>query len=110
MWDLRTVDGAGTLVEYVPFASPSDATDGARRVDNMQSLRRRLSSLDASFLYLESNCGPTHVGGMSVFEGEMSFERYLRFLEERIHLIPRYRQRLAEVRFNLAHATLEDDP
>jgi diacylglycerol O-acyltransferase / wax synthase len=76
----------------------------------MQSLRRRLSSLDASFLYLESNCGPTHVGGMSVFEGEMSFERYLRFLEERIHLIPRYRQRLAEVPFNLAHATLEDDP
>jgi len=76
----------------------------------MQSLKRRLSSLDASFLYLESNSSPTHVGGMLVFEGEMSFERYLRFLEERIHLIPRYRQRLAEVPFNLAHATLEDDP
>jgi diacylglycerol O-acyltransferase / wax synthase len=76
----------------------------------MQSLKRRLSSLDASFLYLESNCSPTHVGGMLVFEGEMSFDRYLRFLEERIHLIPRYRQRLAEVPFNLAHATLEDDP
>ena len=78
--------------------------------DNMRSLKRRLSSLDAAFLYLESNSSPTHVGGMSVFEGEMSFEKYFRFLEERIHLVPRYRQRLAEVPFNLAHATLEDDP
>jgi diacylglycerol O-acyltransferase / wax synthase len=76
----------------------------------MQSLKHRLSSLDASFLYMESNCSPTHVGGISVFEGEMPFDKYLRFLEERIHLVPRYRQRLAEVPFNLAHATLEDDP
>jgi diacylglycerol O-acyltransferase / wax synthase len=76
----------------------------------MQSLKHRLSSLDASFLYMESNCSPTHVGGISVFEGEMPFDEYLRFLEERIHLVPRYRQRLAEVPFNLAHATLEDDP
>jgi WS/DGAT/MGAT family acyltransferase len=76
----------------------------------MPSLKHRLSSLDAAFLYLESNSSPTHIGGMSVFEGEMSFERYYRFLEERIHLVPRYRQRLAEVPLNLAHATLEDDP
>jgi diacylglycerol O-acyltransferase / wax synthase len=76
----------------------------------MKSLKHRLSSLDASFLYLESSSSPTHVGGMSVFEGAMSFEKYFRFLEERIHLVPRYRQRLAEVPFNLAHATLEDDP
>jgi diacylglycerol O-acyltransferase len=88
--------------------------DPGRRValmaDDMKSLKHRLSSLDAAFLYLESNSSPTHVGGMSVYEGEMPFERYLRFLEERIHLVPRYRQRLADVPFNLAHATLEDDP
>jgi diacylglycerol O-acyltransferase / wax synthase len=76
----------------------------------MQSLKHRLASLDASFLYMESKCSPTHVGGISVFEGEMHFERYLRFMEERIHLVPRYRQRLAEVPLNLAHPTLEDDP
>src|SRR5262249_9107760 len=107
---LGAVDGVGTWWNTCCWRSPSDARDTARRADNMQSLKRRLSSLDASFLYLESNCSPTHVGGMLVFEGEMSFERYLRFLEERIHLIPRYRQRLVEVPFNLAHATLEDDP
>jgi WS/DGAT/MGAT family acyltransferase len=76
----------------------------------MQSLKRRLSSLDAAFLYMESNSSPTHVGGMLVYEGEMPFEKYFRFLEERIHLVPRYRQRLAPVPFNLAHPTLEDDP
>jgi len=76
----------------------------------MPGLKHRLSSLDAAFLYFESKSSPTHVGGMLVYEGEMSFERYCRFLEERIHLVPRYRQRLAEVPLDLAHATLEDDP
>jgi WS/DGAT/MGAT family acyltransferase len=76
----------------------------------MPSLDRRLSALDAAFLYFESNSSPTHVGGMSVYEGEMSFEKYRRFLEQRIHLVPRYRQRLAEVPLGLAHPTLEDDP
>jgi WS/DGAT/MGAT family acyltransferase len=47
---------------------------------------------------------------MFVYEGDMSFDRYRRFLEQRIHLVPRYRQRLADVPLRLAHPTLEDDP
>jgi len=44
------------------------------------------------------------------FEGEIAFARLMRHFEQRLHLLPRYSQRLAFVPFNLAHASLEDDP
>ena len=70
----------------------------------------RLSSQDASFIYAESQSGPLHIGSISLFEGTIDYERLVRHLEDRIHLIPRYRQRLRHVPFNLAHAVMEDDP
>ena len=73
-------------------------------------LSRRLSSQDASFLYNETPNGPLHVGLLQTFEGEIEFDRLINHLERRIHLLPRYRQRLVFAPFNLAHATLEDDP
>ncbi len=73
-------------------------------------LSRRLSSQDASFLYNETPHGPLHVGLLQTFEGEIEFDRLINHLERRIHLLPRYRQRLVFAPFNLAHATLEDDP
>ncbi|HVB78370.1 MAG TPA: wax ester/triacylglycerol synthase family O-acyltransferase [Candidatus Binataceae bacterium] len=73
-------------------------------------LTRRLSSQDASFLYNETPNGPLHVGLLQTFEGEIEFDRLIEHLERRIHLLPRYRQRLVFAPFNLAHATLEDDP
>ena len=35
---------------------------------------------------------------MSVYEGEMSFERYRRFLEERIHLVSESKERVGSLR------------
>jgi diacylglycerol O-acyltransferase len=70
----------------------------------------RLSSQDASFIYAESNSGPLHIGSISLFDGAIDYERLVRHLEDRIHLIPRYRQRLRPVPFNLAHHVMEDDP
>ncbi|NND02326.1 MAG: wax ester/triacylglycerol synthase family O-acyltransferase [Acidimicrobiia bacterium] len=65
----------------------------------------RLSFLDSSFLALESRTTHFHVAGMLVFEagdlkrpdGGIDVERIKRFIESRLHLIPRYRQRLAHV-------------
>jgi diacylglycerol O-acyltransferase len=71
---------------------------------------RRLSTQDASFLYNETPNGPLHVGLLQIFEGEIEFDRLLEHFERRIHLLPRYRQRLVFAPLNLAHATLEDDP
>jgi diacylglycerol O-acyltransferase len=70
----------------------------------------RLSTQDASFLYNETSNGPLHVGLLQTFEGEIEFDRLVEHFERRIHLLPRYRQRLVFAPFNLAHATLEDDP
>lgn len=70
----------------------------------------RLTDHDASFLYGESASSPMHGAAISVLEGESSFEAIFAHLEARIHLVPRYRQRLVFVPMNLAHAKWVDDP
>jgi diacylglycerol O-acyltransferase / wax synthase len=47
---------------------------------------------------------------LQTFEGEIEFPKLIEHFDRRIHLLPRYRQRLVFAPFNLAHATLEDDP
>ncbi len=73
-------------------------------------LSRRLSTQDASFLYAESESGPLHFGGLGFFDGAIDFPCMIDHVERRLHMIPRFRQRLAFAPFNLAHPTLEDDP
>jgi diacylglycerol O-acyltransferase len=73
-------------------------------------LAHRLTTQDASFVYGESRNGPLHIGSLATFEGEIGAEEMARYVEQRLHLIPRYRQRLAFVPLNLAHPTWEDDP
>lgn len=70
----------------------------------------RLTDHDASFLYAETASAPMHGATITVIEGEVPFELFLQHMASRIHLIPRYRQRLAFVPFNLAHPKWVDDP
>src|SRR5208283_1195577 len=44
------------------------------------------------------------------FEDEIAYPELMRHFESKLHLVPRYRQRLIPAPFNLDHATLEDDP
>jgi diacylglycerol O-acyltransferase len=76
----------------------------------IEKLSHRLTDQDASFIYGESRNGPLHVGSISFFENEISYPELVRHFESKLHLIPRYRERLVPVPFNLDHATLEDDP
>ena len=39
-----------------------------------------LSGLDSSFLYLETDSQPMHVGGLNIYEGSLSFEDFRSFL------------------------------
>lgn len=56
----------------------------------------RLSALDASFLANESPVSHMHVGAVTIFEGPPpAFDDVLELLRSRLHLVPRYRQRLA---------------
>jgi diacylglycerol O-acyltransferase len=73
-------------------------------------LSRRMSAQDASFIYGESRSGPLHIGSINIFDGRIDYDELIAHMDARMHLLPRYRQRLAFVPLNLAHATLEDDP
>jgi WS/DGAT/MGAT family acyltransferase len=65
----------------------------------------RLSYLDNSFLALESRTTHMHVAGLLIFEagqlrganGGLDIDRIRAFVGSKLHLIPRYRQRLARV-------------
>ncbi len=56
----------------------------------------RLTSIDASFLHQEGHASHMHVGGVLIFEGPAPpFEDFLDHIRSRLHLVPRYRQKLA---------------
>ena len=71
---------------------------------------QRLTAQDASFLYGESLHGPMHIGSIAWFDGDLAYSDLLQQIDSRLHLLPRYRQRLGFVPFNFNHATWEDDP
>ena len=71
----------------------------------------RLSGLDASFLALEEGGAHMHVGSCMVFEGPAPpYEEFVAQLERRLHLVPRYRQKLAFVPFDQGRPVWVDDP
>jgi diacylglycerol O-acyltransferase / wax synthase len=56
----------------------------------------RLSATDASFLTQENEASHMHIGGVCVFEGPPpDYVEFLEHVEARLHLVPRYRQKLA---------------
>jgi diacylglycerol O-acyltransferase len=73
-----------------------------------QELNRRLSSLDSAFLYLERKECPMHIGSTSVFEGKLTHRDLVKHIEDRLHLLPRYVQKIVPDPFNLAHPTWEN--
>src|SRR6266571_3626194 len=62
-------------------------------------------ALDAAFLYLERSGQLLHVAGIYTVEGRLDFEQLMRDLDARLHLIPRYTQRVVSVPLSLAHPT-----
>jgi len=72
----------------------------------------RLTSLDASFLYLEESTTPMHVGSVMVFQprGEgFDYDRLISLISTRIAFVPRYRQKVREVPGHLANPVWVDD-
>src|SRR4051794_41512913 len=70
----------------------------------------RLTGLDASFLALEKRGAHMHVGSVLVFAGPApEYDDFLARIESRLHLVPRYRQRLAPPPFRLPRPPLGDD-
>ncbi len=56
----------------------------------------RLTAVDASFLAQESQNAHMHIGAVMIFEGPPpAFEDFANHVRSRLHLVPRYRQKLA---------------
>ena len=71
----------------------------------------RLSPLDASFLHLEDDSAHMHVAGVLILEGEApDYEEFIEGVEARLHLVPRYRQKLAQVPLGQGRPRWTDDP
>jgi diacylglycerol O-acyltransferase / wax synthase len=77
----------------------------------------RLSALDASFVGIEDSCCHMHVGGVLLFDsgplhtrdGGLDIDRIRQFVHARLHLVPRFRQRLAYLPYERLPVWVDDD-
>ena len=71
----------------------------------------RLNALDAEFLHFEDGIVHMHIAGACVFDDPPPpFEDLERLVASKLHLIPRYRQRVRSVPFELGRPVWVDDP
>ncbi len=71
----------------------------------------RLTAIDASFLHQEGPDSHMHVGGLTVMEGPPPpLQDLLQQIRERLHLVPRYRQKLAHTALDSGRPVWVDDP
>ncbi|HEX6752404.1 MAG TPA: wax ester/triacylglycerol synthase family O-acyltransferase [Solirubrobacterales bacterium] len=71
----------------------------------------RLSGLDSSFLHMERAGAHMHVASVSTFEGPAPSHRdFQSHIAARLHLVPRFRQKLRFVPFNQGRPVWVDDP
>jgi WS/DGAT/MGAT family acyltransferase len=73
--------------------------------------RDRLTALDTTFLHLERGGAHMHVAGVLVFDGDPpAYDDLVEAIESRIHLVPRYHQKLAHVPLGQGRPVWVDDP
>ena len=72
----------------------------------------RLTALDSTFLHLEDHStAHMHVASVMVFEGSApTLQELVEHIDGRLHLVPRYRQRLAHVPLGQGRPVWADDP
>jgi diacylglycerol O-acyltransferase / wax synthase len=71
----------------------------------------RLTPVDASFLHQEGPTSHMHVGGLTIVEGPPpSMEEFLEQIRRRLHLVPRYRHKLAHTALDSGRPVWVDDP
>jgi diacylglycerol O-acyltransferase len=71
----------------------------------------RLTALDSSFLHLEDGGAHMHVAAVMTFDGPPpAYGDLVAAIETRLHLVPRYRQRLAFVPLGQGRPRWVDDP
>jgi diacylglycerol O-acyltransferase len=78
---------------------------------SIASVPARLTALDSSFLHLEDGGAHMHVAAVMTFDGPApAYDEMVEAIEARLHLVPRYRQRLAFVPLGQGRPRWVDDP
>ena len=71
----------------------------------------RLSPLDASFLHVEDGVSHMHIASVTIFEGPPpDFKEIVEMIRGKLSLVPRYRQVVRFVPFDLGRPVWVDDP
>ncbi len=71
----------------------------------------RLSPLDSSFLHIEDDRNLMHIGSVGVFDGPPpAYSEFVDMVAGKLALVPRYRQRVQFVPFNVGRPVWADDP
>src|SRR6201999_2814839 len=71
----------------------------------------RLTPVDASFLHQEGAHSHMHIGGLTIVEGPPpSMAEFLEQIRRRLHLVPRYRHKLASTALDSGRPVWVDDP
>lgn len=71
----------------------------------------RMSLLDATFLYIEDDATPMHIGGAAIFEGPPpTHDELVSRFEAKLHRVPRYRQKVRFLPLDVGRPGWVDDP
>ncbi len=70
-----------------------------------------MSPIDSSFIHIENDVTPMHIGGVSLFEGPPpAFEDLKAMVAGKLDLVPRYRQKVRSVPLAVGSPVWIDDP
>jgi WS/DGAT/MGAT family acyltransferase len=98
------------LYTVLKVAKP-DASERPKGQNHPMPKSDRLTGLDASFLALESAGAHMHVGSVLVLDGPApAYEDFVAAIDARMHLVPRYRQKLAFPPLGQGRPVWVDDP
>jgi len=71
--------------------------------------KERLTPADAMFLHLEDEDTHMHVASVTIFDGSVDYAEAVDAIRKRLHLVPRFRQKLAFVPFGAGRPVWVDD-
>jgi diacylglycerol O-acyltransferase len=69
-----------------------------------------MSSTDTAFLYIERKEIPLNIACVCIFEEPIPFPEFVRSIDSKLHLVPRYRQIVAAPPWGLGFPSWQDDP
>lgn len=90
------------------MATKIDFKDIAQEM--MDGKFKQISGYDAAFLYAESPTSPMHIASLVMVEGSLNFKDFKNIVASKLHLMPKFRQRLLHVPMDLDYPYWVDDP